>query len=175
MRLRISRKRSRKLPSISFRFEFFEQHHARLLREHGESSHRRASCDIKASLKNPPDLAAVARLSKIRDNSLMHTTCRSHRLNGGHANTVRDRKRPIEILLTSNIQMVLQLEVIEVDDEASDSDTEGVEQDSDDNGQNLQERLTRGRSWFQAALSLLNRRWGRCQTSSNLRTVMHNS
>ncbi len=45
------------------------------------------AADIKAILKNPPDLDAVARLSKDAiDNSLMHTTCVATRLNGGHAN-----------------------------------------------------------------------------------------
>lgn len=45
------------------------------------------SADLKAMLKNPPDMAAVARLSKDAvDNSLMHTTCVATRLNGGHAN-----------------------------------------------------------------------------------------
>jgi acetylornithine deacetylase/succinyl-diaminopimelate desuccinylase-like protein len=45
------------------------------------------AADIKAALKTPPDLAAVARLSKdAMDNSLMHTTCVATRLNGGHAN-----------------------------------------------------------------------------------------
>lgn len=45
------------------------------------------AADIKAILKNPPDLEAVARLSKDpMDNSIMHTTCVATRLNGGHAN-----------------------------------------------------------------------------------------
>src|SRR5882672_9537628 len=45
------------------------------------------AADIKAILKNPPDMEAVARLSKdAMDNSLMHTTCVATRLNGGHAN-----------------------------------------------------------------------------------------
>lgn len=45
------------------------------------------AADIKAILKNPPDMEAVARLSKDPiDNSLMHTTCVATRLNGGHAN-----------------------------------------------------------------------------------------
>jgi acetylornithine deacetylase/succinyl-diaminopimelate desuccinylase-like protein len=45
------------------------------------------AADIKGALKNPPDLEAVARLSKDpMDNSLMHTTCVATRLNGGHAN-----------------------------------------------------------------------------------------
>ena len=45
------------------------------------------AADIKAALKTPPDLIAVARLSKdAMDNSLMHTTCVATRLNGGHAN-----------------------------------------------------------------------------------------
>ena len=45
------------------------------------------AADMQAILKNPPDMAAVARLSKDRiDNSLMHTTCVATRLSGGHAN-----------------------------------------------------------------------------------------
>ena len=43
--------------------------------------------DMRALLKNPPDLAAVARLSKDPiDNSTLHTTCVATRLNAGHAN-----------------------------------------------------------------------------------------
>ena len=43
--------------------------------------------DIKAILKTPPDMDAVARLSKDPvDNSTMHTTCVATRLSGGHAN-----------------------------------------------------------------------------------------
>src|SRR5512142_1026124 len=43
--------------------------------------------NIKAMLKTPPDLEAVARLSKDAiDNSTMHTTCVATRLSGGHAN-----------------------------------------------------------------------------------------
>ena len=42
---------------------------------------------MRAILKNPPDMDAVARLSKDPiDNSIMHTTCVATRLNGGHAN-----------------------------------------------------------------------------------------
>lgn len=45
------------------------------------------AADIKAALRNPPDMQAVARLSKDpMDNSIMHTTCVATRLNGGHAN-----------------------------------------------------------------------------------------
>jgi acetylornithine deacetylase/succinyl-diaminopimelate desuccinylase-like protein len=45
------------------------------------------AADIKAMLKNPPDMEAVARLSKDPlDNSTMHTTCVATRLSGGHAN-----------------------------------------------------------------------------------------
>jgi acetylornithine deacetylase/succinyl-diaminopimelate desuccinylase-like protein len=45
------------------------------------------SADMKAILNNPPDMEAVARLSKDRiDNSMMHTTCVATRLSGGHAN-----------------------------------------------------------------------------------------
>jgi len=43
--------------------------------------------DMKGILKNPPDLAAVARLSRDAiDNSTTHTTCVATRLNAGHAN-----------------------------------------------------------------------------------------
>jgi acetylornithine deacetylase/succinyl-diaminopimelate desuccinylase-like protein len=45
------------------------------------------AADLKAMLKTPPDMAAVARLSKDpMDNSTMHTTCVATRLSGGHAN-----------------------------------------------------------------------------------------
>ncbi|HKS74996.1 MAG TPA: M20/M25/M40 family metallo-hydrolase [Terriglobales bacterium] len=45
------------------------------------------AADIKAILKTPPDMQAVARLSADPvDNSTMHTTCVATRLNGGHAN-----------------------------------------------------------------------------------------
>ena len=45
------------------------------------------AADLKAMLKTPPDLEAVARLSKDPiDNSTMHTTCVATRLSGGHAN-----------------------------------------------------------------------------------------
>jgi len=43
--------------------------------------------DLEAMLKTPPDMEAVARLSKdAMDNSEMHTTCVATRLSGGHAN-----------------------------------------------------------------------------------------
>ena len=42
---------------------------------------------MPAIFKNPPDMDAVARLSKDPiDNSIMHTTCVATRLNAGHAN-----------------------------------------------------------------------------------------
>ncbi|MEP7247284.1 MAG: M20/M25/M40 family metallo-hydrolase [Gammaproteobacteria bacterium] len=45
------------------------------------------SADMQAILKTPPDLQAVARLSRdITDHSVMHTTCVATRLSGGHAN-----------------------------------------------------------------------------------------
>jgi len=45
------------------------------------------AADMQAILKNPPDIAAVARLSQDPiDNSTMHTTCVATRLNAGHAN-----------------------------------------------------------------------------------------
>ena len=43
--------------------------------------------DMKAILKNPPDKAAIARLSQdATDNSTLHTTCVATRLSAGHAN-----------------------------------------------------------------------------------------
>ena len=45
------------------------------------------SADMKAILRNPPDMEAVARLSRDPiDNSTLHTTCVATRLNAGHAN-----------------------------------------------------------------------------------------
>jgi acetylornithine deacetylase/succinyl-diaminopimelate desuccinylase-like protein len=45
------------------------------------------AADLKAMLKNPPDMAAVARISKDPlDNSTLHTTCVATRLSAGHAN-----------------------------------------------------------------------------------------
>jgi acetylornithine deacetylase/succinyl-diaminopimelate desuccinylase-like protein len=45
------------------------------------------AADLEAILKTPPDMEAVARLSKdAMDNSKMHTTCVATRLSGGHAN-----------------------------------------------------------------------------------------
>jgi len=43
--------------------------------------------DMQAILKNPPDLAAAARLSRDPiDNGTLHTTCVATRVNAGHAN-----------------------------------------------------------------------------------------
>ena len=45
-----------------------------------------ASADMKAVAKEPPDPAAVKRLSEVPyDNSLLHTTCVATMLSGGHA------------------------------------------------------------------------------------------
>ena len=52
-----------------------------------ETATRTRASDIKAMLKTPPDMEAVARLSQDpEDNSMTHTTCVATRLNGGHAN-----------------------------------------------------------------------------------------
>ena len=46
-----------------------------------------SAADMKAMLRNPPDLKAVARLSSDPHfNSLLHTTCVATRLKAGHAN-----------------------------------------------------------------------------------------
>jgi acetylornithine deacetylase/succinyl-diaminopimelate desuccinylase-like protein len=45
------------------------------------------AADMKATLRTPPDAAAIARLAKDpTDHSIMHTTCVATRLEGGHAN-----------------------------------------------------------------------------------------
>jgi acetylornithine deacetylase/succinyl-diaminopimelate desuccinylase-like protein len=45
------------------------------------------AADMQSILRNPPDMAAVARLSQDPiDNSTMHTTCVATRLSAGHAN-----------------------------------------------------------------------------------------
>ena len=45
------------------------------------------AADMRAIVHNPPDPAAIARLSKDAiDHSIMHTTCVATRLEGGHAN-----------------------------------------------------------------------------------------
>jgi acetylornithine deacetylase/succinyl-diaminopimelate desuccinylase-like protein len=45
------------------------------------------AADMKGILRNPPDEAAIARLSEDPiDNSTLHTTCVATRLNAGHAN-----------------------------------------------------------------------------------------
>src|SRR5579864_5063114 len=45
------------------------------------------AADMRAILRNPPDMQAVARLSQEPiDNSTLHTTCVATRLNAGHAN-----------------------------------------------------------------------------------------
>src|ERR1700683_2308666 len=55
--------------------------------------------------------------------------------------TVRDKKKPIDILFNLAHPDGPPVEVTEVDDAPADRDLEGVEQDSDQDGQNLQERL----------------------------------
>ena len=53
----------------------------------GEMATGQRAADLQAMLKTPPDMDAVARLSKDPlDNSTMHTTCVATRLSGGHAN-----------------------------------------------------------------------------------------
>ncbi|HEY6327841.1 MAG TPA: M20/M25/M40 family metallo-hydrolase [Blastocatellia bacterium] len=55
--------------------------------QQAKSEKGQRAADIRAVLGSPPDLDAVARLSKdALDNSTMHTTCVATRLSGGHAN-----------------------------------------------------------------------------------------
>ena len=56
------------------------------------------AADMQAILKNPPDMEAVARLSKDPiDNSTLHTTCVATRLSGGHANNALPQRAQANI------------------------------------------------------------------------------
>jgi len=75
-----------RVQQYQFPFELNEVTRAYYERIAATAAPQRAS-DIKAILKTPPDMDAVARLSKDAvDNSTMHTTCVATRLSGGHAN-----------------------------------------------------------------------------------------
>ncbi len=75
-----------RLQHYEFPFELTNITRAYYERMSKVASGQRAA-DMLAILKNPPDMAAVARLSQERiDNSIMHTTCVATRLNAGHAN-----------------------------------------------------------------------------------------
>jgi acetylornithine deacetylase/succinyl-diaminopimelate desuccinylase-like protein len=75
-----------RLQSYHFPFELNEVTRAYYERMVKVETPERAA-EIKAMLKNPPDAAAVARLSQDPiDNSTIHTTCVATRLNAGHAN-----------------------------------------------------------------------------------------
>jgi acetylornithine deacetylase/succinyl-diaminopimelate desuccinylase-like protein len=67
---------------------FYERQLKMAQSSQGTPSHQtQRAADLAAILKTPPDLDAVARLSKDpMDNSTMHTTCVATRLSGGHAN-----------------------------------------------------------------------------------------
>lgn len=56
------------------------------------------AADMKGILKTPPDMDAVARLSKDPiDNSTLHTTCVATRLSGGHANNALPQRAQANI------------------------------------------------------------------------------
>ena len=75
-----------RLQNYQFPFELNEVTRAYYERMAKVETSGRAA-DMKGILKNPPDAAAVASLSKDPiDNSTMHTTCVATRLNAGHAN-----------------------------------------------------------------------------------------
>ena len=75
--------------------------------------------------------------------------------------TVRDRRRPIDILFNLAHPDGPPIEVIEVDDDPADSDLEGVEQDGDEDGQNLQERLNQRTFVVSSSALLADPRWVR--------------
>ena len=75
-----------RIQHYQFPFELNPITRAYYERQVAMSTPQRAA-DLKAMLKDPPDMEAVARLSKDPlDNSTMHTTCVATRLSGGHAN-----------------------------------------------------------------------------------------
>jgi acetylornithine deacetylase/succinyl-diaminopimelate desuccinylase-like protein len=75
-----------RIQGYQFQFELNSITRAYYERQVRMSTGQRAA-DLTAMLKNPPDMAAVARLSKDpMDNSILHTTCVATRLSGGHAN-----------------------------------------------------------------------------------------
>jgi acetylornithine deacetylase/succinyl-diaminopimelate desuccinylase-like protein len=75
-----------RLSNYQFPFELNNITRAYYEREAKMSTGRHAA-DLNAMLKTPPDMDAVARLSRDPiDNSTMHTTCVATRLSGGHAN-----------------------------------------------------------------------------------------
>ena len=75
-----------RLAGYHFPFELNEVTRAYYERMATVETGERAS-DMKAILKNPPDEAAIVRLSRDPiDNSTLHTTCVATRLNAGHAN-----------------------------------------------------------------------------------------
>jgi acetylornithine deacetylase/succinyl-diaminopimelate desuccinylase-like protein len=75
-----------RLASYQFPFELNNVTRAYYERMATVETGQRAA-DMKAILKSPPDMEAVARLSQDPiDNSTLHTTCVATRLSGGHAN-----------------------------------------------------------------------------------------
>jgi acetylornithine deacetylase/succinyl-diaminopimelate desuccinylase-like protein len=75
-----------RLSQLQFPFELNNVARAYYEQEAKLENEQRAA-DIQALLKNPADLAAVARLSKDPlDNATIRTTCVATRLSGGHAN-----------------------------------------------------------------------------------------
>ena len=75
-----------RLQHYHFPFELNSVTRAYYEREAKVETGQRAK-DMLAILKNPPDQAAIARLSEDPiDNSTLHTTCVATRLNAGHAN-----------------------------------------------------------------------------------------
>jgi hypothetical protein len=77
----------------------------------------------------------------------------------GKTVTVRDRKRPIDILFNLSHPDGPPVEVIEVDDDPEDSDMEGAEQDAAEDEQNLQERLNQRTFVVSSSALLADRRW----------------
>ena len=76
------------------------------------------AADMKAILRNPPDAAAIARLSQDPvDNSTTHTTCVATRLSAGHANNALPQRAEANVncrILPGHSAEEVRLELIKV-------------------------------------------------------------
>jgi len=79
------------------------------------------AADMRAMIANPPDMSAVARLSKDPlDNSILHTTCVTTRLEGGHANNALPQRASANVncrILPGHPPEAIRLEIAKVLDD----------------------------------------------------------
>ncbi len=76
------------------------------------------AADMKGILKEPPDTAAIARLSKDPiDNSTLHTTCVATRVNAGHANNALPQRAEANVncrILPGHSAEEVRLELVQM-------------------------------------------------------------